>query len=201
MGNMYTDPAVVVPLSADRRFLGASLSVLDYWKWSGSSLVDNTARGMLAEFLVAAALDVHKETPRIEWTPYDLKTPDGVTIEVKSAATVQSWSQKRGSQVAFGIAPRKPDSTVTESDGCSRRQADIYVFCVWRPDDPLNRQLAGDDTLNVDEWTFYVLRTAELDKHVPKQKTIGETSLLKLKPKKCCYRDLRDAIAASAPVR
>ena len=29
------------------------------WRWSGSSLVDNTARGMLAEFLVAAALGVH----------------------------------------------------------------------------------------------------------------------------------------------
>lgn len=39
-----------------------SLQLIDYWRWSGSFLADNTTRGILAEFLVAAALDLHKKT-------------------------------------------------------------------------------------------------------------------------------------------
>ena len=54
--------------------------------------MDNTARGTLAEFLVAAALGL-LDTPRLEWDSYDLKTRTGVTIEVKSAAYIQSWKQ------------------------------------------------------------------------------------------------------------
>ena len=92
---------------------------------------------------------------------------------------MQSWPQKGPSQIQFG---------------CVSRQADIYVFCIWRPDNPLDRRLAGDDTLNVDEWAFYILRTAK----VPKQKRIGENSLLKLEPTKCCYSGLRDAIKGVA---
>ena len=179
---MYTDSAKVARLSGEEPFRGDGprAKLIEYWRWSGSSLVDNTARGMLAEFLVAAALGVHihPHCPRIEWEPYDLQT-GGVTIEVKSAATVQSWPQKGPSQIQFG---------------CVSRQADIYVFCIWRPDNPLDRRLAGDDTLNVDEWTFYILRTAK----VPKQKRIGENSLLKLEPTKCCYSGLRDAIKGVA---
>ena len=203
VGDMYTDSATVTLLSGDEPFRGdgpSSVRLSDYWRWSGSSLVDNTARGVLAEFLVAAALGVHR-TLRIEWEPYDLKlqapTDADVTIEVKSAATVQSWPQKRPSRIQFGIAPRK-DSTVTRSDGDAYRQADIYVFCVWRPNDPHSRCLTGADTLDVDEWTFYVLRTTVLDAKVLKGKTIGEKSLLGLEPKKCCYRGLRDAIEAVA---
>ena len=31
------------------------LSLLDYWRWSTSDLVGNTARGVLAEYIVARA--------------------------------------------------------------------------------------------------------------------------------------------------
>ena len=55
---------------------GQSLQLLDYWRWSSSSLLDNTNRGILAEFLVSVTLDLHKE-PRIEWQDYDLQTASG----------------------------------------------------------------------------------------------------------------------------
>ena len=68
--------------------------LVDYWQWSGSSLMDNTARGVLAEFLVGRALGLTGE-PRREWEGYDLRLPCCKTIEVKSSARVQSWPQKK----------------------------------------------------------------------------------------------------------
>ena len=32
-------------------------AVLDYWRWANSDLLDNAARGVLAEFLVANAVN------------------------------------------------------------------------------------------------------------------------------------------------
>ncbi len=44
----------------------------------------HATRGRLAEFIVANALSVPSDGVRDEWRAYDLKTPDGVTVEVKS---------------------------------------------------------------------------------------------------------------------
>ena len=84
----------------------SALRLLDYWRWAESCLMDNTTRGLLAEFLVAAAIGQQRE-PRKEWEAYDLETKSGVTIEVKSSAYIQSWKQTAPSQIQFGIAPRK----------------------------------------------------------------------------------------------
>ena len=158
--------------------------------------MDNTARGTLAEFLVAAALGL-LDTPRLEWDSYDLQTRTGVTIEVKSAAYIQSWKQDSESAIEFRINRRKkfdPD-TGKEVVGPERRWADLYVFCV----------LEGAEPLNVDRWRFYVLRTAVLDKICPEQKTIRLRPLLnRLRPRECHYRDLCHAIddlAGSRPGR
>lgn len=43
-----------------------SFQLIDFWGWSGSMLSSNTTRGVLAEFLVAAALGPHKKIRR-EW--------------------------------------------------------------------------------------------------------------------------------------
>ena len=37
-------------------------TLLDFWQWSCSDLVNNVLRGQLAEFLVACALGVAEET-------------------------------------------------------------------------------------------------------------------------------------------
>ena len=164
------------------RGAGASLSLLDYWRWSGSSLMDNTARGMLAEFLVAAAVGAH-ETPRVEWERYDLRTRSGVTIEVKSAAAIQSWKQTAPTPIQFSIGPRQGwDPETAQYSGKARRWADLYVFCV----------LAGADPLNVDKWQFYVLPRAVLDESCGTQRTIRLEPLRKLSPppRLCRYRDL-----------
>ena len=119
------------PFYADGESIGAT--VLDFWRWSGSDLMSNVWRGVLAEFLVARALDVTHE-PRVEWAAYDLRTRAGVTVEVKSAAYAQAWPQSRPSNVTFDIAPRKWvwDATTNETTELPepQRVADVYVFCV-----------------------------------------------------------------------
>ena len=80
------------------------VTVLDYWRWSGSDLMSNRERSILGEFLVAMALGLEKH-PRLEWNAYGLKTPSGLTIEIKTSAAKQSWPQSKRSPIRFGITP------------------------------------------------------------------------------------------------
>lgn len=81
------------------------LTLQDYWRWSGSDLVNNVGRGVLAEFLVANALGQTKE-PREEWGAFDAEVPGSGTVEVKSAAYIQSWKQEDYSRISFDIGKR-----------------------------------------------------------------------------------------------
>ena len=50
-----------------------------------------------------------------------------------------------------------------------KRPADVYVFCVLGRDDLTDIP----DPLDVDQWAFYVLGRAFLDRELPMQQTIG----------------------------
>ncbi len=169
-----------------------SLRLLDYWRWSASVLLDNTARGILAEFLIATALGLH-EKPRVEWGGYDLRMKSGTTIEVKSSAYVQSWEQKKYSPINFTIAPRfwnwDPETGESTGGDVKRRWANIYVFCVFTSKQP------PFDPLDTDAWDFYVLSTKVLDQQCPDQKTIRLSSLKKLSPHECSYANLKKTIS------
>ena len=65
------------------------LTLLSYWRWSGSDLVSNAQRGILAEYLVGSALEM-TESVRLEWDAYDIQTPSGLKVEVKTSAYIQS---------------------------------------------------------------------------------------------------------------
>ena len=65
--------------------------LLGFWQWSMSDLVNNTTRGVLAEYVVAQALGVSTDAARDVWAPYDLVTKSEVKIEVKSSSYLQSW--------------------------------------------------------------------------------------------------------------
>ena len=75
--------------------------VLSFWRWSASDLLSNTARGVLAEYIVARAMGIGAEDVRDGWAAFDLLTPDDIKIEVKSAAYVQSWHQRKLSSISF----------------------------------------------------------------------------------------------------
>ena len=184
--------------------LSTGATLLDFWRWSGADLLNNVWRGVLAEFLVARALDVTHE-PRVEWAGYDLRTRSGVKVEVKSAAYVQAWHQNGPSAIQFDIAPRKQvwDAATNRTTVFPqpKRPADVYVFCVLGRDD-----LADiPDPLDVDQWAFYVLGRAFLDRELPIQQTIGIKPLRSLMRRASGgpagpmrYGDLRAAVERAA---
>ena len=126
--------------------------VLDYWRWATSDLVSNASRGILAEYIVARAVGVSTTSVRDEWAAYDLETPDGIKLEVKSAAYIQSWWQRDFSPISFKIKKTRSWNDETGYSGEPTRKADLYVFALLAHKD--HRTI---DPLELDQWTFYVL--------------------------------------------
>ena len=73
------------PLNMDD---GDTPTVQNFWQWAYSDLVNNTTRGVLAEYLVGKALGLPLDQPRQAWDDFDL-TYEGVGVEVKSCAYLQ----------------------------------------------------------------------------------------------------------------
>ncbi|WP_445169903.1 hypothetical protein ACTXG7_11615 [Mycolicibacterium sp. Dal123E01] len=166
----------------------------DFLAWAYDDLLTNTTRGVLAEYIVATALGT-RDTKRVEWDKYDLNI-DGVGIEVKSAAYVQTWEQTRFSVISFDIRPTTGWDAGTNTYAASPgRSADVYVFCLLNGTDRQNI-----DPLDVEQWTFYVLPTSVLNRKVPVQRMIRLRPLLALGPHQCTYDDLKAAIWAAAAV-
>ena len=135
-------------------------TLLDFWQWTASDLVSNSTRGVLAEFLVARALGLDAGV-RDEWQAFDLQTPSGKKIEVKSAAYVQSWGQKELSKIVFSTRHSLAWDAETGAFATeSKRQADIYVFALLA-----HREKNTIDPLDLDQWEFYVVPTSALDAH------------------------------------
>lgn len=165
-----------------------------FWEWAYDDLLANTTRGVLAEYIVAKALGII-DTKRVEWDKYDLRF-DGIGVEVKSAAYVQSWVQTQPSVISFGIGPTTGWDAGTNTFAASAgRCADVYVFCLLNGTD---RQRV--DPLDVEQWTFYVLPTSVLDRKVPVQRMIRLRPLIALGPQQCTYNELKAAIHAAAAV-
>jgi hypothetical protein len=167
----------------------AGFAVRDFWRWAASELAGNTLRGVLAEFLVARSMGLDAGF-RTEWASTDLVSPEGIRIEVKSAAYAQVWAQKKPSAITFGIAPTRGwDAGTGKYDTAVRRQADVYVFAILgRPDTP------AVDPLDLDSWEFLVLATHLLDERRPTQKTIALAPLLQLGPDRVRFPGLADAV-------
>lgn len=185
---MNLNEIIAQPKSGEERFRfdedNLEFKLNDFWKWNQSNLIENRTRGILAEFIVKLALNIDNDI-RIEWDSYDLITKDGLKIEVKSAAYIQSWKQKKYSDITFGIAPTKGEPINPLYDGNYRRWSDFYILCVLE-----NKNQKTINPLDLNQWTFYVLKTEILDQKIPNQKTIGLNSLLKLKPLKCNFHNL-----------
>lgn len=153
-------------------------SILDFWRWSTSDILSNTIRGGFAEFIVATALRLDLTVLRDEWSAYDLRTPDpdGIKIEVKCSAYVQSWYQREKSKISFSTKPALYwDSFTAEFGTIKQRHADVYVFCLLH-----NSDQTTIDPLNINQWEFYVLATEQLNNYERSQHSITLKSLQRL---------------------
>lgn len=162
------------------------ISVKDFWRWAYSDMLDNALRGIIAEFLVFSSLksdSLQYTQTRTNWLPFDVTSPSGRRIEVKSAAYLQSWTTDFPTQIQYGIAPKLAwDGKSYAAE--ARRNCDLFVFCLYTA-------LTRDKSiLDLDYWEFYVLPTSVLNDRIPNQKTISLSSLLKLDPVKTDYAEL-----------
>ena len=166
-----------------------SFSVLDFWVWMASDVLNNTLRGTIAEYIVSQAMEAC--TPvRVEWDTVDITTPKGIKIEVKSSAYLQSWHQNRPSAISFGIAKTYPWDWETNQYGETQvRSADVYVFCVLAH---LDGQTVNP--LELTQWEFYILPTSTLDFSFGDQKTVSLSRLKDLGAVALGYDQIRNAV-------
>jgi hypothetical protein len=130
----------------------ANQTVSDFWQWAYSDLMQNTTRGVLAEYIVAVLLGVDKK-PRNPWMSFDLKLDDGRTLEVKTMSRLQAWPQKKLTQPKIIIAKKRnwdPETDIMEQT--PTLNAEIYVICYFIAEEHFTA-----DPLNLIQWRFYVL--------------------------------------------
>ena len=180
------------PFHTNGQALGFDL--VSFWQWAASDLVSNATRGRLGEYIVARALGLAAADVREEWAAFDLQTPSGIKIEVKSAAYIQSWHQAKLSPIMFVVPKTRAwDAATNTQSREAQRQADVYVFALLAHTDK-----STIDPLNITQWQFYVLPTTTLDARTRSQHSITLQSLEKLCGGAVHYAELRTAIEQAA---
>jgi hypothetical protein len=143
----------------------------------------------LAEFIVAKAIGA-AEGVRNEWATYDLTTPKGTKVEVKSAAYLQSWPQDDYSTIQFNVEKTKEiDLKDGGYRGTPSRHADVYVFALLT-----HKDKPTVEPLNVKQWAFYVLPTAVLNERTRSQHSITLKTLDALSGGSVDYSQLAEKI-------
>ncbi len=136
----------------------------NFWAWAFSDLVNNTERGKLAEYIVATAMGCDEGTSPTG--NFDLLSPEGIKIEVKTSAYIQPWEQKGFSRIKFSIAESLYWNGVVYAKE-KKRQADVYVFCVLK-----HKEQDTINPIDLEQWEFYPVSTDILNEAVKGQKTI-----------------------------
>jgi len=175
-----------------------SFSLLEFWRWSTSDLVDNTTRGILVEYIVGKALGVDMNLPRQAWATYNLEWDPApgtqVANEVKSAAYLQSWHQQRYSAIQFVVPKRRGwDSETGAIEDEPRRHADVYVFALLA-----HKDKTSVDPLKLEQWEFYVLATRALDDRERSQHSITLNSLRQLARPSLGFDELAEVVLVAA---
>lgn len=165
-----------------------------FWTWAYSDLVGNTVRGVLAEYVVARALGGGVADCRIEWNPYDLESASGITIEVKSAAYIQSWHQSDYSKISFSVGKKRtwdPVSKVYSDE--PKRYADVYVFALLA-----HKEQETLNPMNMAQWEFYVVPTSKLGQRKRSQSSITLSSLKREFGVPVSFEELSSAVVRAA---
>ncbi len=162
-------------LSPDHRIEGLNdVTVCDFWAWAYSDILSNRNRSIFAEFLAGLALGI-TDNSRIEWDAIDLRYKT-FKIEVKSAAYLQSWEQKKVSNIRFDISKKKAwDAFTNEYSKDFTRFSDCFVFCLYT-----ERDKNSANVLDTGKWDFYVVLTNDLESKFKDQKSIALSRIQKI---------------------
>jgi hypothetical protein len=153
----------------------------------------------LAEYIVAFALGVPLKV-RSSWDDYDLLVPAGrltrraIRVQVKSAAYLQAWGQRKPSAISFGGLRRRPfpwsadQGFVLGVTKCPK--ADVFVFAIETA-----RRHEQYDPLEINQWAFRVLPA-----HRITQDTLSLGTLSTL-TSELSFGGLAEAVTQAATVR
>ena len=151
----------------------------------------DTTRGILAEFIVWKALGA-KTKLRISWSNFDVETPSGVRVEVRSSAYLQSFAQKKLSKIRFtGLTARSWDDEKGVFSPEREIRADVFVFAIQTCTDP-----QAWDALDVGQWEFYAASAEAIRKHG--WRSIGLPTLRRSAKGPFGYSGLPQAVEAAA---
>ena len=149
-------------------------SILDFWQWTYSDILINKNRDDLSLFLIAKALEL-TDMPRIDWQGCELRYRKK-KIAVKTSGYIQSWKQTKPKRVLYDIAPKKGiDAKRNDSMTFRNRESELYIFAL-----STEKDVKKIDILNLEQWRFYIVRTAVLDDEFETKKKIGLRALNKL---------------------
>jgi hypothetical protein len=132
-------------------------------------VIQNNLRGLWVELMVLELLGSDWRHAGNDWAAWDLERNDGLRVEVKQSARVQSWGRSAGLP-RFSIAPAKghyPDGQGYVPNLSGNRLANLYIFA-WHD---------GDDQRLASQWEFCVV---EADRLPRSQKSIGWNAILRL---------------------
>jgi len=143
-------------------------TISDFWQWAHSDLMQNTERGVLAEYIVAVLLGVDKGL-RIPWMAYDLKLPNGKTVEVKTMSRLQAWAQRRLSTPRVVLRPTRkwdPDTGIMEKTPSFN--ADLYILSYFKAED-----YEAADPTDLAQWEFYAFTQKQVVRLLKRRKSIS----------------------------
>ena len=121
-----------------------------------------------------------------EWDDYDFFTKEDCKIEAKSSAYIHSWKQKEFSKILFSIEPTRRFNEEWYYVLEKKRQADICIFCLLHHKDQ-NTIIP----MNLEQWTFYLVRTSDLNDKFPLQNSISLKGILNMEHEQCDYLSLK----------
>lgn len=186
---MSFEPPEPAYLTGSEQFADLDASVSDFWRFAMGDLRTNNVRGYLAEFLVARAVGATGR--RVEWDAWDVTSPEGTRIEVKSAGYLQAWSQRRLSSPTFRVAPASAwDAAIGKRSPARQYHADVFVFC-------LQTAKTHDeyDPLDTGQWQFYVAGRAAIERRPVE--SMGLAALASVAGDPVPFGSLRAAVAAA----
>jgi hypothetical protein len=169
----------VKKLKISTHFIGGSeainnKTICDFWQWGFSDLMQNTTRGILAEYIVAALLEID-DNVRNPWFPFDLQLTDGRTIEIKTMSLLQAWKQKQLSSPRVVLVPkRKWDPQTGEMDKEPTFNADIYIICYFKA-----RDHDTANPLDLSQWDFFVFTKKQINRILTGRQSISLKTLEK----------------------
>jgi hypothetical protein len=147
-------------LESDKFPAPADATILEFWRWAFSDLMSNDIRGDFAEWLVAKLLNLSDSAVRDSWASWDLETTNGVKIEVKTSAFLQTWRQKQPSKIVFSsLRAGVYDEETNTYSRPKTYNADLYVFCLQT-----ETEKEFWNALDLTQWQFYVLLKEQLQK-------------------------------------